>query len=56
MCEYCEDYKLDKKEIYKDDNGAYLKLNEHSTKILWIDDQTEMSAEINYCPMCGRKL
>jgi hypothetical protein len=52
MCEYCDGSEKMKDDIYisKDKNKYYINSYEVSS---WT---TSKKTEINYCPICGRKL
>lgn len=52
MCKHCED----KKSIAKFIDKNILYVNEGELNVTTEDGRITYSADINYCPMCGRKL
>lgn len=54
MCEYCREENNIGKSILHDDDFEFLNIF-IMNGMLW-EKSMDMGTEINYCPMCGRKL
>lgn len=61
MCEYCEDIKNKKTIMYNRPIDSSLLVDGKNRRMIWktngiVDGTLIAYCEINYCPMCGRKL
>jgi len=63
MCEYCKNDGVDVNYLMmilsENDCGATLRINKHDLDLFIMDKDMKYktkSRQINYCPMCGRKL
>lgn len=58
MCKYCGEIKGGRAPLY-DDYEEYVYLENTKEEGYWLDvraDRAEFQIEVNYCPICGKKL